>query len=68
MNVVEELEEVLTLDQAQVLADFDSSPAVDGGSSTQQLLDELLGRFEEDDSAMLLTHGLSAESYADSDE
>ena len=68
MNVVEELEEVLTLDQAQVLADFDPSPAVEGGSSTQHLLDELLGRFEEDDSAAFLAHGLTPEFHADSDE
>ena len=68
MNVVEELEEVLTLDQAQVLAGFDSGAAISGGSPTQQLLDELLGRFEEDDSPMFLAHGLTPEFYADPDE
>ncbi|HXM22988.1 MAG TPA: hypothetical protein VN948_17150 [Terriglobales bacterium] len=68
MNVVEELEEVLTHDQAQGLADFDSGAAIRGGSSTQQLLDELLGRFEEDDSPMLLAHGLTPEFYTDSDD
>jgi hypothetical protein len=68
MNVVEELEEVPTLDQAQRLADFDPTQAVERGSSTQQLLDELLGRFEEDDSPMLLAHGLTPEFYADPDE
>jgi hypothetical protein len=68
MNAVEELEEVLTLDQAQVLADFDPSPAVEAGSATQQLLDELLGRFEEDDSPLFLAHGLTPEFCADSDE
>jgi hypothetical protein len=50
MNAVQKLEEVLTLDQAQELADFDS--AIEGGSSTQQLLDDLLGRLEDDDSLM----------------
>ena len=68
MNAVEELEEVLTLDQAQQLVEFDSSQGADGGSSTQQLLDELLGRFEDDDSPMFLSHGLTPELYADSDE
>jgi hypothetical protein len=68
MNVVEELEQVLTLDQAQRLVDFDPTPAVERGSSTQQLLDELLGRFEEDDSPMFLAHGLTPEFYADPDE
>jgi hypothetical protein len=68
MNAVEELEQVLTLDQAQRLVDFDPSPDVEVGSSTQQLLDELLGRFEEDDSPMFLAHGLTPEFYADPDE
>ena len=68
MNAVEELEAVLTLDQAERLADFDPTPDARGGSSTQQLLDELLGRFEEDDSPMCLAHGLTREVYADSDE
>jgi hypothetical protein len=68
MNAVEELEDVLTLDQAHRLVNCDSTPGVEGNSSTQQLLDELLGRFEEDDSPMLLAHGLTPESYADSDE
>ena len=66
MNAVEELEEVLTSDPAQGLADFDLCP--EGDSSTRQLLDELLGRFEEDDSPTFLTHGLPPEFYADSDE
>ena len=67
MNGVQELEEVLTLDQAQRLVDFDPSPAVEGPSSTQQLLDELLGRFE-DDSPTFLARGLTPDFYADSDE
>jgi hypothetical protein len=44
--------------------DFDSSPV----ASTQQLLDELLGRFEDDGSSMFLTHGLAPDFCADSDE
>jgi hypothetical protein len=68
MNAVEELEQALTFDQTQRLADFDRSLAADGGSSTQQLLDELLGVFEEDDSPMFPGHSLPLESYADSDE
>ena len=68
MNAVEELEEVLTLDQAQELADFDSSIAAGGASSTQQLLDDLLGLFEEDDSETFVAHGLTSEFYPDSDE
>jgi hypothetical protein len=68
MNAVEDFEQVLTLDQAEQFADFDSSPAVDGASSTQQLLDELLGRFEDDGSPMFLTHGLAPDFCTDSDE
>jgi hypothetical protein len=52
MNGVEELEEVLTLDQAQGLVDF-NIPTIERASTTQQLLDELLGRFEDDDFAGL---------------
>jgi len=68
MNAVEELEAVLTLDQAQELADSNSSPGVAGATSTQQLLDELLGRFEEDDSPTFLAPGHLPEYYADCDE
>ena len=68
MNVFEELEQSVTRDQAQQLIDCDSVPKVDGPNSTQQLLDEMLGRFEDDDSTMLLAHGLSSELHADSDE
>ena len=68
MNAVEELEQALTLDQAQQLASFDLSSVVGGGSSIQNLLDELLGRFEEDDSPMFPGHSLPFESYADFDE
>jgi len=54
MDAVKELEAVLTLDQAHGLTGFDTSPALDRGSSTQQLLDDLLGRLEDDDSLMFL--------------
>ena len=66
MNGVQELEEVLTLDQAQQLLDCDSA-TVEGASSTQQLLDELLGRFEDDDSPVFLMN-LTPEFSVDSDE
>jgi hypothetical protein len=68
MNAVEDLEQILTLDQAQRLADFDPTVTADAVLPTQQLLDELLGRFEEDDSPTFLAHGLTPEFYADSDE
>jgi hypothetical protein len=65
MDVVEELEEVNILDHGQRFADLDP---VQEGSSTQQLLDELLGRFEEDDSHTFLAQGPTPEFYVDSDE
>jgi hypothetical protein len=68
MNAVEELEEVLTLPQQWELVDFSATPAVGTGRSTQQLLDELLGRFEDDDSPMVVAHVLAPAVYADSDE
>jgi len=67
MNAFEELEQSLTADQARELVDCDSVPEIEDLNSTQQLLDEMLGRFEDDDSTMLLTCGLSPE-LADSDE
>jgi hypothetical protein len=67
MNAVEELGEVLTLDQAQGLVDVDS-PTIERASSTQQLLDELLGRFEDDDPPAFLMNGLAPEFSAGSDE
>ena len=60
MSAVEEFEQDLTLDQAERLVDFDPPPGVEVAAATQQLLDELLGRFEEDDSPMLL-HGHASE-------
>jgi hypothetical protein len=50
VNTIENLEQVLTLDQAERFSDFDQSSELDGPCSTQQLLDELLGRFEDDGS------------------
>jgi hypothetical protein len=61
----EELEGLLKLDQAERPA---GTPDAHGHSSTHQLLDELLGRFEEDDSPVLSAHGLTSEFYADSDQ
>jgi len=68
MSAVEELEKTLTLGQAQQLADFSTSSPAEGAACTQQLLDELLGRFEEDDSPMCLAHRSTPELYADPDE
>jgi hypothetical protein len=47
-NTAENFEPVLTFDQDAGLMDFDQSSDADGPWSTQQLLDELLGRFEDD--------------------
>jgi hypothetical protein len=67
MNAVEELEEVLTLDQVHELADFDPTGTANA-TATQHLLDELLGRFEEDDSPMFSAHVLNHDFCSDSDE
>ena len=64
MNAVEDFEQVIILGQAERLVDFDSSPV----ASTQQLLDELLGRFEDDGSPTFLTRGLAPDFCTDSDE
>ena len=66
LNAVEDLEQVLTLDQAERLAEFDWSSGAQGASSTQQLLDELLGRFEEDGSFQ--AHGHTPEFCLDSED
>jgi hypothetical protein len=47
MNVLEDLEQSLTSDQAQPSVDCDSMLQVEGPNSTQQLLDEMLGLFED---------------------
>jgi hypothetical protein len=67
-NAVEDLEQALTLDHAQELIGFELVPVVEAPSSTQQLLDEMLGRFEDDGSPMFSPHGLTPEFCADSDE
>lgn len=66
MAAFEQLEEVLTLDQAQELVGPALFCAREAPQSTQQLLDDLLGHFDDDDSAMVLS--FSAESYSGFDE
>ena len=68
MSAVEEVETILTPGQPHPVADFRAKPCGEGATGTQQLLDELLGRFEDDDSTMLLAHGPTPEFYVDSDE
>ena len=68
MNALEQLKEVLTLDQAEGLVDSDATQDLEAISSTQQLLDELLGRFEDDDAPLFLTHGLGPDLCAGCDE
>ena len=68
MNAVDEIEALLTLDQAQELTDSDQIPSAERALSTQQLLDELLGRFDDDDSPMFLSHGLASEFRSGFDE
>ncbi len=68
MNAFKELEQSLTADQAQELIDCDSVPDIEGLNSTQQLLDEMLGLFEDDDSTALRAHGINPELYAGCDE
>ena len=68
MNVAEQFEQVLTGDQTRELGNFESSSGVEPASSTQQLLDELLGRFEDDDSPVYLAHALTPGFHADSEE
>jgi hypothetical protein len=65
VDVLEQLEEVLTLDQAQ---DFGGQApcCTEELRSTQQMLDNLLGYFDDDNSPVV--RGLSAEPYSGSDE
>ena len=65
MNAVEDLEAVFTPDPAEGLADSNPTPVVERSLSTQQLLDELLGRFD-DDGSMMCVHDLGLESPANS--
>jgi hypothetical protein len=68
LNAVAEFSEALTLDHPEHSVDFESTRAVDGVSSTQRLLDELLGRFDDDSSPMFLAHDCTPEFCVDSDE
>jgi hypothetical protein len=68
LNAVAEFSEALTLDLAERPVDFESTRAVDGVSSTQRLLDELLGSFDDDSSPTSPTYGYTAEFCVDSDE
>lgn len=68
MNAFEELEQALAPEQAQSLDDLNLSAEIECSDSTQKLLDEMLGLFEDDDSTMLLAHGINPELYAGSDE
>jgi len=67
MNVFEELEQSLTSGQAQLLSDLNPSE-MEPSSSTQRLLDEMLGLFEDDDSTMLITYLIKPDLYTDSDD
>jgi hypothetical protein len=67
LNAFEELEQSLTVNHAQESVDCDSLSEVECPNSTQQLLDEMLGRFEDDDSTTPLACALLA-YFADSDE
>jgi hypothetical protein len=68
LNAVVEFSEAPTLDQAERSVDFESTRAVEGVSPTQRLLDELLGRFDDDSSPIFLTHDCTPEFSVDSDE
>jgi len=63
MNAVEELA-LLSLDQAEGLVELDLTSDAHGPLPTQQLLDELLGRFEEDDSPILSARRLASDFFA----
>ena len=67
VNSFEELEQAVTSDQAQLLCDLNPSE-MEPSNSTQRLLDEMLGLFEDDDSTMLLTHLIKPDLYTDSDD
>jgi hypothetical protein len=67
MNAFEELKQSMTSDQAQSLSDLNPSE-MEPSSSTQRLLDEMLGLFEDDDSTMLITYLIKPDLYTDSDD
>jgi hypothetical protein len=60
MKVVKDRGKVLSLEQPQRLVEPDSFEAVAGTRSTQQLLDDLLGRLEDDDSLAFLPQSVSS--------
>lgn len=68
MNAFEELEQAMTSDQVQCLGYLNQSTELESPNPTQQLLDEMLGLFEDDDSTVLLAHGINPELCAGSDE
>jgi len=65
MNAVEEAP---TLNQAQRLTELNLPRSPEAAAATQQLLDELLGRFEDDDSPPFLRSGCTADFSLASDE
>ena len=60
MKVVEELDKVLTREQPQRLVESPSHEAIAGTRFTQQLLDDLLGRLEDDDSLAFLPNSYTS--------
>jgi len=60
MKAVEELDKVLIGKQTQRFAEPDSFEAIAATRSTQQLLDDLLGRLEDDDSLAFLPQSFSS--------
>ena len=65
MNAVEEAP---TLDQARRLTECNLPRSPEAAAATQQLLDELLGRFEDDDSPPFLRSACMNEFSATFDE
>jgi hypothetical protein len=64
MNAVQDLESS-PLDHRQELVGFGRSQTVEASSSTQQLLDELLGRLEDDGLSTLPPHSFTLEGFTD---
>lgn len=60
MKVVEEFDKLLTCEQPQRSVDFASHEATAGTRFTQQLLDDLLGRLEDDDSLAFLPNSYTS--------
>ena len=64
MNAAQDLEQS-PLDHSQELVGFGRSHSADAPWSTQQLLDELLGRLEDDGLSTLPVHSLNLECSPD---